>query len=62
MPKRMILWVHALVKRRTRRRSWAYLLGLLAWLPVMDFNIEDIPVEDGIALLFQKQGVPDAVA
>jgi len=31
-------------------------------LPVVDFNIEDIPVEDGIALLFQKQGVPDAVA
>jgi ABC-2 type transport system ATP-binding protein len=36
--------------------------AILDRLPVVDFNIEDIPVEDGIALLFQKQGVPDAVA
>jgi len=36
--------------------------AILDRLPVVDFNIEDIPVEDGIALLFQKQGVSDAVA
>jgi ABC-2 type transport system ATP-binding protein len=36
--------------------------AILDRLPVVDFNIEDIPVEDGIALLFQKQGVPDVVA
>jgi ABC-2 type transport system ATP-binding protein len=36
--------------------------AILDHLPVVDFNIEDIPVEEGIALLFQKQGVPDAVA
>jgi ABC-2 type transport system ATP-binding protein len=36
--------------------------AILDRLPVVDFNIEDIPVEEGIALLFQKQGVPDAVA
>jgi ABC-2 type transport system ATP-binding protein len=41
-----------------KERSKAILDGL----PVVDFNIEDIPVEEGIALLFQKQGVPDAVA
>ena len=36
--------------------------AILDRLPVVDFNIEDIPVEEGIALLFQKQGVADAVA
>jgi ABC-2 type transport system ATP-binding protein len=36
--------------------------AILDRLPVLDFNIEDIPVEEGIALLFEKQGVPDAVA
>ena len=36
--------------------------AILDRLPVVDFNIEDIPVEEGIALLFQKQGAPDAVA
>jgi ABC-2 type transport system ATP-binding protein len=41
-----------------KERSKAILDGL----PVVDFNIEDIPVEEGIALLFQKQGVSDAVA
>jgi ABC-2 type transport system ATP-binding protein len=41
-----------------KERSKAILDGL----PVVDFNIEDIPVEEGIALLFQKQGVSDGVA
>lgn len=27
----------AIIKRRTRRRSWAYILGLLVWLPPMLF-------------------------
>jgi ABC-2 type transport system ATP-binding protein len=29
--------------------------GILAQLPVVDFNIEDIPVEEGIALLYQRE-------
>lgn len=29
--------------------------AILDHLPVVDFNIEDIPVEEGIALLYQKQ-------
>jgi ABC-2 type transport system ATP-binding protein len=29
--------------------------GILDRLPVVDFNIEDIPVEEGIALLYQRQ-------
>ena len=29
--------------------------GILDQLPVVDFNIEDIPVEEGIALLYQRQ-------
>jgi ABC-2 type transport system ATP-binding protein len=29
--------------------------AILDQLPVVDFNIEDIPVEEGIALLFQRQ-------
>lgn len=41
-----------------KERSKAILDGL----PVVDFNIEDIPVEEGIALLFQKQRVSDGVA
>jgi ABC-2 type transport system ATP-binding protein len=39
-----------------KERSKAILDGL----PVVDFNIEDIPVEEGIALLFQKRGPGDA--
>ena len=30
--------------------------AILDQLPVVDFNIEDIPVEEGIALLYQQQG------
>ena len=30
--------------------------AILDRLPVVDFNIEDIPVEEGIALLYQRQG------
>src|SRR5512137_2451138 len=33
---------------------------ILDQLPVVDFNIEDIPVEEGIALLYQRQGGEDA--
>ena len=29
--------------------------AILDQLPVVDFNIEDIPVEEGIALLYQRQ-------
>jgi ABC-2 type transport system ATP-binding protein len=29
--------------------------GCLDRLPVVDFNIEDIPVEEGIALLYQRK-------
>jgi len=36
-----------------RERSKA----ILDRLPVVDFNIEDIPVEEGITLLYQQQGV-----
>jgi ABC-2 type transport system ATP-binding protein len=31
--------------------------AILDRLPVVDFNIEDIPVEEGIALLYQRQSV-----
>ena len=31
--------------------------AILDHLPVVDFNIEDIPVEEGIALLYQKKVV-----
>jgi ABC-2 type transport system ATP-binding protein len=34
--------------------------AILDQLPVLDFNIEDIPVEEGIALLYQKQEVKHA--
>jgi hypothetical protein len=37
LPKRIILLVGALVERRTRRGSWAYLLWLLAYVPMMIF-------------------------
>jgi ABC-2 type transport system ATP-binding protein len=37
-------------------------LAILDRLPVVDFNIEDIPVEDGIALLYQQQGIAHADA
>jgi ABC-2 type transport system ATP-binding protein len=30
--------------------------AILDGLPVVDFNIEDIPVEEGIALLYQRRG------
>jgi len=36
--------------------------AILDQLPVVDFNIEDIPVEDGIALLYQRQEAANAVA
>jgi ABC-2 type transport system ATP-binding protein len=36
--------------------------AILDQLPVVDFNIEDIPVEEGIALLYQRREVADAVA
>ncbi len=32
--------------------------AILDRLPVVDFTIEDIPVEEGIALLYQKQESP----
>jgi ABC-2 type transport system ATP-binding protein len=41
-----------------RERSKA----ILDQLPVVDFNIEDIPIEEGIALLYQRQEAADAVA
>ena len=31
--------------------------AILDHLPVVDFNIEDIPVEEGIALLYQRQEI-----
>jgi ABC-2 type transport system ATP-binding protein len=34
--------------------------AILDQLPVVDFNIEDIPVEEGIALLYQRQEAVDA--
>jgi ABC-2 type transport system ATP-binding protein len=36
--------------------------AILDQLPVMDFNIEDIPIEEGIALLYQRQEGQDALA
>jgi len=36
--------------------------AILDQLPVVDFNIEDIPVEEGIARLFQRQESINAVA
>ncbi len=36
--------------------------AILDQLPVVDFNIEDIPIEEGIALLYQRQEGTDAVA
>ena len=35
---------------------------ILDRLPVVDFNIEDIPVEEGIALLYQRQETSHALA
>jgi len=37
-----MLLLRSLVKRRTRRGSWAYILGLLAWLPPMVFAAGDL--------------------
>jgi ABC-2 type transport system ATP-binding protein len=34
--------------------------AILDQLPVIDFNIEDIPVEEGIGLLYQRQGTEHA--
>ncbi|MFZ6030858.1 MAG: ABC transporter ATP-binding protein [Chloroflexota bacterium] len=36
--------------------------AILDQLPVVDFNIEDIPVEEGIALLYQRREVAHAAA
>ena len=36
--------------------------AILDRLPVVDFNIEDIPVEEGIALLYQRREAVDAAA
>jgi len=36
--------------------------AILDHLPVVDFNIEDIPVEEGIALLYQRQEAAHAAA
>jgi ABC-2 type transport system ATP-binding protein len=36
--------------------------AILDRLPVVDFNIEDVPVEEGIALLYQRRETPNAVA
>jgi ABC-2 type transport system ATP-binding protein len=36
--------------------------AILDQLPVVDFNIEDIPVEEGIALLYQRREAADALA
>ena len=35
--------------------------AILDQLPIMDFTIADIPVEDGIALLFQRREAADVV-
>jgi len=36
--------------------------AILDHLPVLDFNIEDIPVEEGIARLYQRQEIANAAA
>ena len=36
--------------------------AILDQLPVVDFNIEDIPVEEGIALLYQRKEAAHAAA
>jgi ABC-2 type transport system ATP-binding protein len=36
--------------------------AILDQLPVVDFTIEDIPIEEGISLLYQRQEEKDAVA
>ena len=35
-------------------------MAILYRLPVVDFNIEDIPIEEGIALLYQRREVAHA--
>jgi hypothetical protein len=37
-----MLLARSLVERRTRRGSWAYILGLLVWLPPMVFAAGDL--------------------
>jgi hypothetical protein len=41
-PMKTMLLARSLVKRRTRRGSWAYILGLLVWLPPMVFAAGDL--------------------
>ena len=36
--------------------------AILDQLPVVDFNIEDIPVEEGIALLYQRREATHAAS
>jgi len=42
LPETATPWLRALVGRRTRRRSWAYILALLAWLPPIAFMAGDL--------------------
>jgi ABC-2 type transport system ATP-binding protein len=39
----------------------AICMSILDSLPVVDFNIENIPIEEGIVLLYQKEGSGDEV-
>jgi hypothetical protein len=39
-PNKVILLLHGLVKRRTHRASWVYILWLFAYLPFMVFFID----------------------
>jgi ABC-2 type transport system ATP-binding protein len=43
-------------RREVKERS----LAILDRLPVVDFNIEDVPVEEGIALLYRRREVAHA--
>jgi ABC-2 type transport system ATP-binding protein len=45
-------------RREVKERSMA----ILDRLPVVDFNIEDVPVEEGIALLYQRREMAYAAA
>lgn len=38
-----------------------YSKRILEQLPVLDFTVEDIPIEEGISLLYQKGGVADEI-
>ncbi len=37
------------------------LRGILDELPVVDFSVENIPVEEGVALLYRKEGAADGI-